>query len=148
MMEHHQKCKGVSAEHQAGLGVCRATQHFDDGTSKYKEILLFHCFTTCYVFDKEETLAFFRKNPCNPLRNERQNEIKSAVILSYLRNQRAIGPFITHCHQQKFFTPLQAHGMEKITPWRGRKFSLATQKNKAILDKQACSNKILQNKRK
>ena len=32
-----QKCKGVSAEHQAGLGVCRATQHFDDGTSKCKE---------------------------------------------------------------------------------------------------------------
>ena len=51
-------------------------------------------------------------------------------------------------HQQKIFTPLQAHGMENFTPWRGRKFSLATQKNKAIPDKQARSNKILQNKRK
>ena len=48
----------------------------------------------------------------------------------------------------KIFTPLQAHGMEKITPWRGRKFSLATQKNTAILDKQSRSNKILQNKQK
>ena len=56
------KCKGVSAEHQAGLGVCRATQHFDDGTSKHKEMLLFHCFTACYVFNKEETLAFSAKN--------------------------------------------------------------------------------------
>ena len=51
-------------------------------------------------------------------------------------------------HQKKFFTPLQAHGMEKITPWRGRIFSLATQKSMAIPDKQACSNKILQNKQK
>ena len=48
----------------------------------------------------------------------------------------------------KIFTPLQAHGMEKITPWRGRKFSLATQKNTAIFDKQVRSNKILQNKQK
>ena len=46
----------------------------------------------------------------------------------------------------KIFTPLQAHGMEKFTAWRGRKFSLATQKNTAVLDKQTCSNKILQNK--
>jgi hypothetical protein len=38
--------------------------------------------------------------------------------------------------------------MEKFTAWRGRKFSLATQKNTAIPDKQARSNKILQNKRK
>jgi hypothetical protein len=38
--------------------------------------------------------------------------------------------------------------MEKITPWRGRKFSLATQKNTAIPDKQVRSNKILQNKQK
>ena len=51
-------------------------------------------------------------------------------------------------HQQKFFTPLQTHGMEKFTAWRGRKFSLATQKNTAVLDKQARSNKILQNKQK
>ena len=49
---------------------------------------------------------------------------------------------------QKFFTPLQAHGMENISAWRGRKFSLATQKNTAIPDKQARSNKILQNKQK
>ena len=28
-------------------------------------MLLFHCFTTCYVFNKEETLAFFRKKTCN-----------------------------------------------------------------------------------
>ena len=49
---------------------------------------------------------------------------------------------------KKIFTPLQAHGMEKITAWRGRKFSLATQKNTAIFDKQVRSNKILQNKRK
>ena len=28
----------------------------------------------------------------------------------------------------KIFTPLQAHGMEKITAWRGRKLSHATQK--------------------
>ena len=51
-------------------------------------------------------------------------------------------------HQKKFFTPLQAHGMENFTAWRGRIFSLATQKNKAILDKQVCSNKFLQNKQK
>ena len=95
----------MSAEHQAGLGVCRATQHFDDGTSKHKEMLIFHCFTACYVFNKEEALAFFRKNPCNPLRNERQNEIKSAVILSYLCNQRAIGPFITHCQHKNSLHP-------------------------------------------
>jgi hypothetical protein len=31
-------------------------------------------------------------------------------------------------HQQKIFTPLQAHGMEKFTAWRGRIFSFATQK--------------------
>ena len=48
----------------------------------------------------------------------------------------------------KIFTPQQAHGMEKITAWRDRKFSLATQKNTAIPDKQARSNKILQNKQK
>ena len=29
-------------------------------------MLLFHCFTTCYVFGKEETLAFCRKKTCNP----------------------------------------------------------------------------------
>ena len=68
--------------------------------------------------------------------------------LSYLRNQRAIEPLITHCQHKNSFTPLQAHGMEKFTAWRGRKFSLATQKNTAIPDKQACSNKILQNKQK
>ena len=51
-------------------------------------------------------------------------------------------------HQKKFFTPLQAHGMEKISAWRGKKFSFATQKNTASLDKQARSNKILQNKQK
>jgi hypothetical protein len=38
-------------------------------------------------------------------------------------------------HQQKIFTPQQAHGMGNFTAWRGRIFSLATQKNKAILDK-------------
>jgi hypothetical protein len=27
-------------------------------------------------------------------------------------------------HQQKFFTPLQAHGMENISAWRGRIFPL------------------------
>ena len=51
-------------------------------------------------------------------------------------------------HQKKFFTPLQAHGMGNFTAWRGRKFSFATQKSMAIPDKLACSNKILQNKRK
>jgi hypothetical protein len=51
-------------------------------------------------------------------------------------------------HQQKFFTPLQTHGMENISAWRGRIFSLATQKNTAIPNKQARSNKILQNKQK
>ena len=48
----------------------------------------------------------------------------------------------------KIFTPQPAHGMENISAWRGRKFSLATQKNTAIPDKQARSNKILQNKQK
>ena len=48
----------------------------------------------------------------------------------------------------KIFTPLQAHGMEKFTAWRVRKFSLSTKKNKEFFDKQACSNKILQNKQK
>ena len=51
-------------------------------------------------------------------------------------------------HQQKIFTPLQAHGMEKITPWRGKKFSFATQKNKAFITESPSSNKFLQNKRK
>ena len=49
---------------------------------------------------------------------------------------------------QNFFTPLQAHGMEKFTAWRGRKFSLATQKNKAITTESARSNKFLQNKQR
>ena len=49
---------------------------------------------------------------------------------------------------KKFFTPLQAQGKGKITAWRSGKFSLATQKNMAVLDKQARSNKILQNKQK
>ena len=49
---------------------------------------------------------------------------------------------------KKIFTPLQAQGKGKITAWRSGKFSLATQKNMAILDKQARSNKILQNKQK
>ena len=51
-------------------------------------------------------------------------------------------------HQKKIFTPLQAHGIGNFTAWRGRIFSLATQKNTAIPDKQARSNKILQNKQK
>ena len=38
--------------------------------------------------------------------------------------------------------------MEKFTAWRGRKFSLATQKYRAIFDKYECSNKILQNKQR
>ena len=50
------------------------------------------------------------------------------------------------CKTAKIFTPLQAHGMEKITAWRGRKFSLATQKNKAFITESTRSNKILQNK--
>ena len=36
---------------------------------------------------------------------------------------------------KKIFTPLQAHGKGKITAWRSGKFSLATQKNMAVLDK-------------
>ena len=100
MMEHHQKCKGVSAESSL-LELCRATQHFDDGTSKCK---------ICGVLAENDA--------CDG------------------------------GHQKKFFTPLQAHGMENFTAWRARKFSLATQKNTAVFDKQAHSNKILQNKRK
>jgi hypothetical protein len=38
--------------------------------------------------------------------------------------------------------------MEKITPWRGRKFSLATQKNMAFITKSTCSDNFLQNKQK
>jgi hypothetical protein len=38
--------------------------------------------------------------------------------------------------------------MEKFTAWRGRKFSLATQKYRAIFDKRVCPNKILQNKQR
>ena len=49
---------------------------------------------------------------------------------------------------KKIFTPLQAHGKGKITAWRSGKFSLATQKNMAIFDKQVRSNKILQIKQK
>ena len=46
-------------------------------------------------------------------------------------------------HLNFFYTPTGAwHG--KITPWRSRKIFLATQKNKAFLDKQRRSNKILQ----
>ena len=51
-------------------------------------------------------------------------------------------------HQKKFFTPLQAHGMGNFSAWRGRIFSLATQKNKAFITESARSNKILQNKQK
>jgi hypothetical protein len=40
--------------------------------------------------------------------------------------------------------PLQVHGMEKITAWRGRKIFLATQKNMAFITKSLYSNKILQ----
>ena len=47
-------------------------------------------------------------------------------------------------HQKNFFTPLQAHGMEKITAWRGRKIFLATQKDMAFITKSLYSNKILQ----
>ena len=38
--------------------------------------------------------------------------------------------------------------MKKFSAWRGRKFSLATQKYRAIFDKYECSNKILQNKQR
>ena len=68
--------------------------------------------------------------------------------LSYLRNLRAIEPLITHCLEQFSFTPLQAHGMENISAWRGRKFSLATQKNNALITESTRSNKFLQNKQK
>ena len=33
-------------------------------------------------------------------------------------------------HQKNFFTPLQAHGVENFSAWRGRIFSLATQKTR------------------
>jgi hypothetical protein len=52
------------------------------------------------------------------------------------------------CKFAKIFTPLQAHGMEKITAWRSGKFSLATQIYRAIFDKIVCSNIFLQNKQK
>ena len=38
--------------------------------------------------------------------------------------------------------------MENFTAWHGRKISLATQKYRAIFDKQVCPNKILQNKQR
>ena len=44
--------------------------------------------------------------------------------------------------------PLQAHCMEKITAWRGRKIFLATQKNKVFITKCTCSDNFLQNKQK
>ena len=128
-----------------GMPSDAAFRWWDIKTQRNVAISLFHS-TLC--FWKRRNPCFFRKKTCNPLRNEQQNGIEICGNLSYLRNQRAIGPFITHCHQQKIFTPLQAHGMENISAWRGRKFSLATQKNTAILDKQARSNKILQNKQK
>ena len=79
-------------------------------------MLLFYCFTTCYVFNKEETLAFFRKKNCNSepklsLNRKFQDlwadkdKKKLAVILSYLRNQRAIGPLITHCRSNFLLHP-------------------------------------------
>jgi len=43
----------------------------------------------------------------------------------------------------KIFTPLQAHGMENFTAWRGRKFSLAKKKSNAPAKKNHDSNKIL-----
>ena len=39
----------------------------------------------------------------------------------------------------KIFTPLQTHGMEKITAWRGRKLSHATQKK----TRQSLTNKYV-----
>ena len=154
----HQNAKEWAQNTKLAWGVCRATQHFDDGTSKHKEMLLFHCFTACYVFGKEETLAFSAKIPAILSQNsrftanfricERTRTRKSRGHQPYPRNRRAIGSFITHCHQQKIFTPLQTHGMEKITAWRGRKISLATQKNKAFTTESAHSNKFLQNKQR
>ena len=46
-------------------------------------------------------------------------------------------------HQQKIFTPLQAHGMRKITPSPCRKISLAKKKSNAPAKKNHDSNKIL-----
>ena len=34
--------------------------------------------------------------------------------------------------------------MEKITPWRGRKFSLATQKNMVLITESTCPDNFLQ----
>jgi hypothetical protein len=56
-------------------------------------------------------------------------------------------PLESTTHVKNLYTPTGAwHG--NFTAWRGRKFSLATQKNTAIPDKHARSNKILQNKQK
>ena len=55
---------------------------------------------------------------------------------------------VTAATSKNSLHPLQAHGMENLTAWRGRKFSLATQKNKAFITESTRSNKILQNKRK
>jgi hypothetical protein len=45
---------------------------------------------------------------------------------------------------KKTFTPFQAHGMEKHTAWRGRKFFLATQKTETPNTERLDSNKFLQ----
>ena len=70
------KCKGVSAEHQAGLGVCRATQHFDDGTSKCK---------ICGVLVENDAFdGGHQKNSLHPYRRMAWKNLRHGVAVFFL----------------------------------------------------------------
>ena len=68
-----QKCKGVSAEPSL-LELCRATQHFDDGTSKRKG--------TQNVPFYEKNIACWQSEAINP--NIHNNTLTVDVFLSLL----------------------------------------------------------------
>ena len=93
MMEHHQKCKGVSAEHQAGLGVCRATQHFDDGTSKSK---------ICGVLAENDACdGGQHKKSLHPSRRMAWKILRHGVAVFFPSGCRSQTPYRTKRHEYK-----------------------------------------------
>ena len=82
---------------------------------------------------KKETLAFLRKKTSNPepklpLNRKFQDlwadkdKKKLAVILSYLRNQRAIRPLITHCQHKNSLHPSRRMAWEILRHGVARNF--------------------------
>ena len=87
------KCKGVSAEHQAGLGVCRATQHFDDGTSKCK---------ICGVL--AENVAFdggHQKKSLHPSRRMARKNLRHGEAVFFLSGCRSQTPYSKKASEYK-----------------------------------------------